>query len=534
MTASTRVALGDPALTAHHRPALRWAAYLALPALVIGVAMYPDIHAAMMPAPVALAILLAGAGAAFAFGRPRLLILLPVLAACLPSRQAGFAAYMIALAWFISVHGGRRLVRRLDAIDFALLAILLWMVVGWLVNFGVETDFWSLPVFVLTFLSPWLLIFVARAAPWNAADLRQALGGWLALAIAQLAPVFLKPPLTGALGAYLAPFTVFDFSGFGLIRTLAGTDSLDMTYGTTPSAHHLGALLLGVVLFLVAESAAAGRRPPWLVLGALAYAFIMTDSKHLVLAGLIPGVIYIGKVLIPIASKRGRRALGLLALAAVIAMIAAVGPAIVRIVNAGLWRPYTSLAQLNPKIQLVRRTASLLGDGGLTTWIGLGPGSYATRAATIRASDVLYKEGDQLPSFIPPHTGDAYRSVAYDLYTSEFVDAIKYQSGVLTSPFSSIVGVVAEFGLLGTLLVVGYFGMLTAVGWRVWRWGVGSSLRAAGAVVGFSIPFLLLIGLFDSYLEQPSVTAPIALLSIVALAAWDQAGRPRNADRNSS
>ncbi len=534
MSAAIRGVTEAEAAAGRRHPWLRWALILALPALVIGVALYPDIHAAMMPAPMAIGILVLAAGAAFAARRPDLIILLPVVAACLPSRQAGFAAYLMALAWFVAAHGGRRLVRGLDGIDLALIAVLLWSLATWLINLGVETDIWSLPVFALTFLSPWLLVFVARAAPWSDDERRLAIAGWLALTTAQLAPVFLKPPLTGTLGAYLAPFLVFDFSGFGLLRTLAGTDSLDMTYGTTPSAHHLGALLLGAMLYLVARAAAAHRRPPLLLLIALLYAFIMTDSKHLVLAAVVPGVVFISRVVAPTLPRRARRALAVGMVTVLAAVVLTAGAALARVVVAGLWKPYATLAELNPKVQLVQRTGALIGGGSLNSWIGFGPGSYATRAATIRASDVLYKEGDQLPAFIPPHTGKSYRSVAYDLYTSAFVDAIRYQSGVLTSPFSSIIGIVAEFGILGTAVVAWFFWMVAAAGWRAWRMAGTSTARAAGAVTGFMIPFLLLIGLFDSYLEQPSVTGPIMLLALIAISSLDQAGPPRNAARNDS
>ena len=165
MSAAIRGVTEAGAAAGRRQPWLRWALILALPALVIGVALYPDIHAAMMPAPMAIGILVLAAGAAFAARRPDLIILLPVVAACLPSRQAGFAAYLMALAWFVAAHGGRRLVRGLDGIDLALIAVLLWSLATWLINLGVETDLWSLPVFALTFLSPWLLVFVARAAP---------------------------------------------------------------------------------------------------------------------------------------------------------------------------------------------------------------------------------------------------------------------------------------------------------------------------------------------------------------------------------
>ena len=74
---------------------------------------------------------------------------------------------------------------------------------------------------------------------------------------------------------------------------------------------------------------------------------------------------------------------------------------------------------------------------------------------------MLFKEQSQLPSFIPAHTGDSYRSVAYDLYTSEIADQARYRSGALTNPFSSLVGIFAEYGLAGSVVVLGFFGALT-------------------------------------------------------------------------
>ena len=40
------------------------------------------------------------------------------------------------------------------------------------------------------------------------------------------------------------------------------------------------------------------------------------------------------------------------------------------------------------------------------------------------------------------------------------------------------------------------------------------------------MPFLVVVGLFDSYLEQPDVTAPIVLIALVVMAARDRSQRP--------
>jgi len=507
-------------------PWVKPVALLALPALVIGVAMYPNIQLALMPSSLALAIVVACAAGFVVTGHPQLVVLLPAVAACLPSRQAGFAAYAIALTYFIAEHGGRRLVRPLDAADRLLIAVMVWATMSWMINLGTQTDFWSLPVFVLTFLTPWLLLFVARAAPWSAGDTRLVLGLWLGLVMVQLVPALVKPAVTGELSAYMVPFSLIELTGVGLLRTLAATESFDVTSGTTASAHYLGVLLTLALVLLVAIMAARRHWLPLLIV-ATGYVFLMTDSKHVIVAAFPAGLVFLWRVVRPLLRPGASRVLVM----ALLIFVAIAGPwaavRAYRILSAGSWRPYAELASLNAKAQLVKRTAGLLGRKDLNTWIGYGAGSYATRAATIRASAVLYKEGNELPEFIPAHTGDAYRSVAYDLYTTEQADAVKFRSGVLTLPFSSAVGVVAEFGLLGTLLVLAFFAALSGAGYAAWRRiGDPPLRRAAGAMTGFAMPFLFVLGFFDSYLEQPGVTGPMIVVAILALSGAGAAPEP--------
>ena len=213
-----------------------------------------------------------------------------------------------------------------------------------------------------------------------------------------------------------------------------------------------------------------------------------------------------------------------LAIAVVAALVLAVtaGPYLAARIGSvlvgGLWEPYVVLAKVNPKVQLVLRTGRLLARDDANTWIGFGPGAYASRAASIRATDILFKEENRLPSLIPPHSSPAYRSVAYDLYTSAIVGTARFRSGVLTNPFSSVIGIVGEYGIGGTLVVGFMLLALTRAGYRRWKDAtLDPVLRAAGATVGFAVPFIVVVSVFDSYFEQPDVTALIATLALVAL-----------------
>ena len=498
----------------------RLALVLAAPAVLIGIFAYPNVQLATMPTSVALPILLAVAAGIVMAGRARLLILLPLISAFLPSAELGFVAYLLALGYFILVYGGSRLVRPLDALDWALLAVLLWTLMSWLVNLGDQTDLWSLPVFALTFLAPWLLLFVARAAAWSPSDLVAITGTYAALAASQLAPALIKPIVLRMPEAFSVPLIPLQVTKVALIRNfLAAGDASDMTSGSTPSAHHLGIALLLFAVFLVALNAAGPRRVLTWLLAVVVFVFLMTDSKHVMLSAVPAGILFGAIVVWPAIAARWRRVIGVLGLIVAVTIGPLLAVRAARIVVDGLWRPYIVLAKINPKVQLVLRTTQLLGQGTLNTWIGYGPGSYATRAATIRATDVLFKEAQRLPDFIPPYTSPAYRSVAYDLYTADIVATAQFRSGALTNPFSSLIGIVGEYGLAGSVVVAVFLWMLARAGFRRWRDATADRrARAAGATLGFAVPFLVCLGVFDSYFEQPDITAGIVTLAILALA----------------
>ena len=78
----------DPIGTGWRRLAL----LLSIPAVLIGVVAYPNVQLATMPLGAALPVLLAAAALIVLSGRTRLLVLLPLISAYLPSAEIGFVA----------------------------------------------------------------------------------------------------------------------------------------------------------------------------------------------------------------------------------------------------------------------------------------------------------------------------------------------------------------------------------------------------------------------------------------------------------
>jgi hypothetical protein len=497
---------------------IAWGAMLTIPTLLLGVLAFPDVQERTLGLlPAAVLICLIGSGFLLS-RRTRLLVMLPLVASFLPSLQVGFLAYLVTLAFALLAFGANRLAAPMDAFDWAVLGVLLLSVASWLVNLGPETDLWSLPLFVVTFLAPWLLLFVARAVDWTPRELTVIAITWVALALSQVAPALIKPLVWGTPESYAVPLQLLLVGRSGLLREIVLGGTGDQTTGSMRSAHHLGAvLLLALVLLGVAWLLKRDRRLPWLM-AAVGFAFLMTDAKHLVLAAMPAAALCGLPVVWPRLGGAGRRLVvaGLTVLAVVAGLW--VVPRLRVLVQERLWQPYVSLARANPKVRLISRTGSSLAHHPLATWVGYGPGSFGSRAATIRASDVLFKEAQQLPGIIPPHTGDAYRAVAFDLYTSEIAASSRFRSGALTNPFSSLVGIVAEYGILGTAMMLVMLGSLAVAGYRCYREEeLPVMLRAAGATVMFAVPFLLAASLFDSYFEQPDVTAPLIALGLLAL-----------------
>jgi hypothetical protein len=502
-----------------------WLAWLSVPAFLIGVVAYPFVQLAGMGTGVASLLIAIGAGAALVAGRPKMLILVVLATAYLPAATAGFVGGALALLLLAMLCGASRIAIPLTGAELPLLAALGWACMAWLVNLGQQTDVWSLPVAVLMFWTPWLIVFLLRAEHWSSAELGTVLAAWVALIIVQLVPAFIKPLVEGHPAAYFVPLVGLRLVGIPVPSEPEASQLGDFTTGTTISAHQLGiAALLGVVYLLAVYWRT--RRVQLLVMSlVLGFLVLMTDAKHAVLAAMIALAPAFGLIVWPELGRRVRAAVILLVIAGALALGLVAGTTVVRLSRSGLWEPLIVLTSLSPKIQLYARTAAQMDVRELHTWVGYGPGAFASRAASSRATEALFKEETKLPGFIPPFTPPAYGATVSGLYTASIQATQQNRSDVLTAPFSSLVGIVAEYGILGTLVIAWFLWALVRTGLRSWRaTDLGVAWRAAGATLAFAVLLLVVLSAFDSYFEQPAVVIPIATLWLVASVALRRRG----------
>jgi hypothetical protein len=458
-------------------------------------------------------------------------MLLPLAAGYLPSATAGFVAGAIAFLLLLMLLGVRRVVTPLHDADLPLLLVLGWVGFSWIANLGRETDAWSLPVSLLMFWTPWLVVFLARSARWTRRELGIVAVAWLGLTLAQLFPAFIKPLVQGDFAAYLVPILPVELLGFQLPGHEAIASAADITTGTLRSAHHLGVIAILAIVYVLALYWRLRRPRLLLVAIALGFALLMADAKHVVLSAVVVGI-PIGAVLLwPELSRRARSRLAAGAMVLTLGGATLAGAAVVQVVRAGLWEPLVGIASFNPKVVLVTRTAKLMDPGALLTWIGYGPGAFASRAASSRATGALFKDETHLPAFIPPFTPPAYGSVVYDLYTADIATTTRFRSGMLTNPFSSLIGIVGEYGILGSVVFGLFVGALMRLGRNAWRDVQRSeSQRAFAATLAFAVPLLLVLSFFDTYFEQPDVVVPIAVLWLLASCTPDPAGASPDAE----
>ena len=525
------VSLDEPTGVMSDIPSRSWrlVAWLALPALLIGVLLFPDIQTRVMGTAPGAALVLAGLLVVLLRGSVRLLVLVALAAGYLPSATAGFVAGASVLLLLLMLLGMGRAVAPLRDADLPLLAVLAWIGFSWVVNLGQQTDLWSLPVSLLMFWTPWLIVFLLRSARWTASELNIVAAAWLALILVQLFPAFIKPLVQGDVAAYLVPILPVELLGFQLPGHEAIASAADITTGTLRSAHHLGVVAVLGIIYALALYWRSRRGRGLAIAVSLGAMLLMTDAKHVLLSAFVVGLPTGIMLLWPELSRRTRVRLASSAVILLLAGATLAGAAVIQVVRAGLWEPLVGVASFNPKVVLVTRTAKLMDPGELHTWIGYGPGAFASRAASSRATGALFKDETHLPGFIPPFTPPAYQSVVYDLYTADIATTTRFRSGMLTNPFSSLIGIIGEFGIIGTIVFGVFIGALVRVGQCAWQDHERSdSQRAFGAALAIAIPLLLVLSFFDTYFEQPDVVVPIALLWLLASCRPEPAGAGRS------
>jgi hypothetical protein len=167
---------------------------------------------------------------------------------------------------------------------------------------------------------------------------------------------------------------------------------------------------------------------------------------------------------------------------------------------------------LTPRGRVLEATLALPKAEPLVFAVGSGPGTFLSRAANSRAYDTMQKlvhdqVGGQrevrskLPGFIPPFTSWVMRKYALDVIHWSTFEQAPWQSG-LVRWVSSLTSLFWEFGLVGFVILLTFYGGRVARGLRV---GIESGPR--GSWGGFALAGLALFALgvayFDVWLETP-------------------------------
>ncbi|WP_373207927.1 hypothetical protein [Clostridium paraputrificum] len=124
--------------------------------------------------------------------------------------------------------------------------------------------------------------------------------------------------------------------------------------------------------------------------------------------------------------------------------------------------------------------------------IGLGAGSYGSRASNALASDIMYKGEEQ--SDLPTIVSKYYYPIA-SRYDKDYVTRLRYHSAVLSYPFSSLLSIYAELGIIGSVIC------MVIIGKNYYYCNRESIPMAINLISGF----IFSISLFDTYLERVEV-----------------------------
>jgi glycosyltransferase involved in cell wall biosynthesis len=124
--------------------------------------------------------------------------------------------------------------------------------------------------------------------------------------------------------------------------------------------------------------------------------------------------------------------------------------------------------------------------------IGYGQGQYGSRIANLRAYEYMAKsEGlaTQLSKVLSPYVLEEYKDQA-SKYDDKFVEFIPNMSAVLAYPFSSIIAIIAEVGILGFIAYLMFFNSIAN--------------RSKVKELHLIVIILLFLMIFDSYFEMTS------------------------------
>lgn len=146
---------------------------------------------------------------------------------------------------------------------------------------------------------------------------------------------------------------------------------------------------------------------------------------------------------------------------------------------------------------------SLIHEDPIKIITGVGPGTFNSRAAFILNGDYSSLK------FIPTSYSIIHFQTIMPLWSSEILSKA-YQDGSMNQPFSSVLAILAEYGLLAIAIIAYSLSKLRNKACK----SAAENNKEKIFYINASFIFILLIGVFDNIYEYPEIVLPFFLLII--------------------
>ena len=370
-----------------------------------------------------------------------------------------------------------------------------------LVFIGYYSDLWSFLLYIVTFLSYPICVFLILRLKFTDDDILYMFKILITVIFSHLIAVLLFPLITNQLSNYTSAIgSVMAFgNSFGMSLPANDYPWGDCHTSSLSSSNNVGVISAIFGVFYLFYALFTNKKKDYLIMAISFLVYIMTDTKHtyvITIAGVYLLLwrvhLLINKWWINIFLYIGVFILFIIFL--------------INMINIGrslssFEEKYTEDIE-NSKYELIMRSVKLIKEHPMAFLVGRSPGTYGSRIASSRAGDVIAKKEIKLPSFIPNQASSDYAWAMDGLYTEAIIEQSK--SGAMQNPFASIIGIVMEMGIIGGLL---FFFILYSIFMfcnKFIKETTSVLWKAYAFAVMFAILYMIWGSIFEQYFETPA------------------------------
>ncbi|MGN7890112.1 hypothetical protein ACN9ML_00340 [Dyadobacter endophyticus] len=449
--------------------------------LLFGHLLLGGLIVAIKSQPVLLLVLIICIGAFAVTRRYNDLIIVGIYSLCAISDVNYYCFSILSLAILPFLH--HKIPASFSPIKRIFLFFLLFLIFLYLLQMFTNGSVLSLPLFVITFLSPFTIIFLIAKIPENKLSIPYILNHLLAIAISQAVIAF-----------------VFQALPLGISTILGRATYGDRLQGSTGSAPNLSVLLLVAVLpfFLNMFEVKLSKTKRLFTITTVIFfigMIILNDAKTYLYA-------FVFSYVVLIFMKRYMLYQTLPKIVFTISFVLLLLILLSRSIFSFLGYTADKYAEYitgryNSKALYYQYTFDPATRPLYQYLLGTGPGTNGSRASNALAYDVMYKKENsvKLPGFIPPASSPFTKRYLSKLYTVDYAESSGGRSALLGNPFNSICAIFIEFGVVGFLL---YMFLIFKILQQLYLKKNALSLSAMLAICA-----ILIVSFFDQTLEQP-------------------------------